>query len=67
MDYSLLLAIHNLDEAQREKQQDGTLTPSGQMVDQEKPLGIHSCLVCNILNIQLSNKNDHFTVLEVEF
>jgi len=39
MDYSLLLAIHNLDEAQREKQQDGTLTPSGQMVDQDKPLG----------------------------
>ncbi|KAK3750585.1 hypothetical protein QZH41_018192, partial [Actinostola sp. cb2023] len=28
MDYSLLLAIHNLDEAQRERQQDGALTPS---------------------------------------
>ncbi|XP_031569285.1 phosphatidylinositol 4-phosphate 5-kinase type-1 gamma-like, partial [Actinia tenebrosa] len=31
MDYSLLLAIHNLDEAQRERHQDGTLTPSGHM------------------------------------
>ncbi|XP_048580941.1 phosphatidylinositol 4-phosphate 5-kinase type-1 gamma isoform X2 [Nematostella vectensis] len=31
MDYSILLGIHNIDEAARERQQEGTLTPSGQM------------------------------------